>query len=79
MARYAFQMISPIKDGKMSQMANPSSANLKKWLLSTMPFGPKCHRLQQKHQFSQSHPTIIPNQPFVKQIKHWSGIVRNLS
>ena len=23
MARYAFQMISPIKDGKMSQMANP--------------------------------------------------------
>ena len=23
MARYAFQMVIPIKDGKMSQMANP--------------------------------------------------------
>ena len=22
---------------------------------------------------------IVPNQPFVKQIKHWSGIVRNVS
>ena len=30
MARYAFQMVNPIKDGKMSQMANP--ANLKGYL-----------------------------------------------
>ena len=89
MARYTFRMVSPIKDGKMSRMANPERVIYRagSLTLSVRPIS-ACHVsnpervIQHKALWPEVlSPTkeaivqpIVSNHPFVKQIKHWSGI-----
>ena len=67
MTIYAFQMVSPIKDGKMSQMTKERVIQ-HEVLWSEVP----------SPTIEASVQPTVPNQPFVKQINHWSGFVRNL-
>ena len=100
MARYAFQMVSLIKDGKMSQMANPGRVIYRAGSLTlsirlsqrakylTLFFFCKLKERVIQHEvlwpevpldtIEASVQPFVLNQPFVKQIKHWSGFVRNL-
>ena len=93
MARYAFRMVSLIKDGKMSRMANPGRVIYRagSLTLSVRPIS-ACQVSKERvirHEalwpevpldtIEASVQPFVLNQPFVKQIKHWSGFVRNLS
>ena len=90
MTRYAFQMVSLIKDGKISRMANPGRVIYRagSLTLSVRPISvcqvSNPERVTQHKALWPEVPSstieasvlpIVPNQPFVKSIgQEWSGI-----